>query len=974
MRQRPPTDVPNVDRRAPRGRVGLVVIGAVAFVVLTSLRGIAGFYTDYLWFDELDLTSVWRGILTAKVGLSVLFTLAFFVLMWANLAIADRIAPRFRPFGPEDEIVARYQELVGPYAGKVRVGMAALFALIAGTGASAQWGNWILFRNAVDFEVADPQFGLDLGFYVFRLPFLTRVVDWAFVALILVLVMTLVAHYLNGGIRLQSPVQRVTPQVKAHLSVLLGLLAVTKAAGYWLARYELLFSTRGPVDGGTYTDVNAQLPALNLLVVISVAAAVLFLVNIRLRGWVLPVIAVALWGLVSVAIGGIYPAFIQRFRVEPNELAREREFIARNIGATRAALNLAGVKEHRFEAADDLTSADLAENSETIRNVRLWDPPFLEQTYQRLQELRSYFRFNDVDIDRYGVDGRVTQVVLSARELKPEGLPSQSWVNRHLQYTHGYGAVLSPANAVTPEGQPDFLVSEIPPRGEPPITRPELYYGEELGGYAIANSQQAEIDFTTPEGTDQTSRYRGKGGVRLDSPVKRAALALRFGDLNIVTSSAITEQSRAIYFRDIRERVRTAAPFLKYDADPYPVVVGGRILWIVDAYTTTNRYPYAQRTSTDRLPAGSGLRGVPFNYVRNSVKVVVDAYDGTLTFYVVDEKDPIARAYRRAFPALFSTTPVPDQIRDHLRYPEDLFRVQSTAYGRYHIQDPSDFYGAADAWDVAQDPGSGRATTGGTTATTDLRGRPGPAQVRRMDPYYLLMRLPDEEEEDFLILQPFVPTSRDDTRKELSAFMIAKSDREDYGELETFVMPRDRQVDGPSLVDARIHQEPTISRELTLLDQSGSQVLQGNLLVIPIKNSLLYIRPLYVQAEATQVPEFKRAIVVYSNRVVMRDSLQQALAAIFGEAPQTLEQQPAAPGTPPGGPPPGPPVAPDVRSFLDQAADAFAEADAALRQGDLATFQRRYRDGVELVNRARGGAPAGTTTTTTTTTQRTTSA
>ncbi len=990
--RRPPPDVrpprqPPAPKRSQR-RVGLAAIVAVLFFLLTSLRGIAGFFTDYLWFEEVELTSVWKGVLGAKLGLTVIFVVTFFVLLWVNLVIADRLAPKFRPTGPEDEIVARYQEVVGPFAGKVRLGVAALFALLAGSGMSGQWRNWILYQNAVPFGTKDPQFKRDISFFVFKLPFLADVVNWAFVALLMALVMTAVAHYLNGGIRLQAPISRTTPQVKAHLSVLLGLLALVKAADYYLSRFELVFSQRGPVDGATFTDINASLPAIELLILISIAASVLFLVNIRLRGWVLPAIAVATWGIVSIAAASLYPAFVQKFQVEPNELSKESAFIARNIEATRAALDLTDVVEKDFSATTDLTAAQLKDNSETIRNIRLWDPPFLERTYRRLQEVRSYFRFNDVDIDRYEVDGRNTQVVLSARELNPDGLPSerQSWVSRHLQFTHGYGAVLSPANAVTSDGQPDFLVKDVPPQGNPEITRPEIYFGEDLGSYAVVNTGQEEVDFTKADGTDQTSQYGGKGGVLIDSRLKRTALSLRFGEVNLLTSAAITSESKALYYRDIRERAGMAAPFLRFDADPYPVVMDGRITWVLDGYTFTNRYPYAQRTDTNRLPEASGLRGVPFNYVRNAVKVVIDAYDGTLKFYVIDDEDPLIKSYQQAFPELFETEDAPVALQAHYRYPEDLFRVQTNAYGRYHMDKPSDFYRSADQWDIAQDPGagspSGAAAT--TTATDPVTGRISSTRETRMDPYYLLLRLPDEEKEDFLILQPFVPTSRDDSRKELTAFMVAKSDPENYGKIEVFVMPRNRLPDGPAIIDARINQEPSISSEISLLDRSGSQVLLGNLLVLPIEDSLLYVRPLYVQAERTQVPEFKKAIVVYGDRVVMRDTLQEALVTIFGDAPATLEEGPKdkGEGDPPADPAsPTPPseggegggnLAPNVQSLLDQASEAFAAADAALAARDLATFDRRYKEGVELVARARrealAGAPSGSGRATTSTT------
>jgi uncharacterized membrane protein (UPF0182 family) len=824
--------------------VALIVGAAILVFLLMSLRGIAGFYTDYLWFDEVGFTDVWRSVLGAKFLLAAVFSALFFVAMWASLAVGDRIAPRFRPIGPEDELVQRYREAVGPHATAVRTGLSALFALIFGLGVSSQWQNWILFRNSVSFGADDAQFGRDLGFFIFRLPFLSFVVDWLFVSVLIITFVTIVFHYLNGGIRLpQSSLERVTPAVKAHVSVLLAVLALLKAVAYYLQRYELSISTRGVVDGPSYTDVQAQLPAINLLIFISVVAALLLIANIFIRGWLMPGLAVGLWLLVSVLAGGVYPAFIQKFRVEPAEVTKERPYIQRNIAATRRAFGLENVETNAFEYREDLEQADLVTNAETLRNVRLWDPGFVSKTYQKLQEIRSYYRFNDVDVDRYNIGGRVTQTIVSARELDPDEIPSDSWINRHLTFTHGYGALLSPANAVSAAGQPDFYVKNVPPEGEPTIDQPRIYYGEGNRGYAIVGSKQREIDFQDQQGRTRSSSYAGEGGVRMNSLVRRVAFALRFGNLNPLISNEVTPESKAMYVRDIGERVRKAAPFLKYDADPYPVLHRGRIVWVYDAYTITSRYPYGQRANVDQLPPSSGLNA-SFNYIRNSVKVTIDAYDGTMKFYVFDNDDPLLRAYRKAFPSLFSPlSQMPEELRDHLRYPEDLFRVQTNMFGRYHISNPNDFYDASDAWNVSQDPGSGQVRN--TTATTATPGAQTQAQTAqqafrqtsaRMDPTYLLLRLPGEEKESFLILRPFVPASRTgDRQQNLTAFMTAKSDRDGYGKLQAFVMPRGIQIDGPALVNARILSTTAISREISLLDTGGSRVQQGNVLVIPYR-------------------------------------------------------------------------------------------------------------------------------------------
>jgi uncharacterized membrane protein (UPF0182 family) len=948
----PQSDVP---RRSRSGRVVVGLVIGLVFLVLLFARGIAGFYTDYLWFDSLNFTSVWSGVIVVKVGLFLAFTAGFFLLCWANLVLADRVAPAIRPAGPEEATLAEVRELLDRRPGAIRVGLALFLAFIFGSGAASRWQEWILFRNYVPFGADDPQFGRDIGFFVFQLPFLAFVTNVLFSALVVTLIVSAVAHYLNGGIRFQVPGRHVAQAVKVHLSVLAALVALVKAGNYYFDRFGLAFSTRGAVQGATYTDVNAQLPAFNLLIMISIVAALLFLVSIWRAGWALPITAVGLWCLVAVVAGSAYPALIQRFRVEPAESTREVEYIARNIAATRAAMGIDAVDIRPFAYDEQLSATALADNAETVRNIRLWDPQVLQRTYQRLQEVRTFYRFTDVDVDRYEIGGETTQIVLSARELNPDSLPSDTWENRHLAFTHGYGAVLSPANSVTSDGQPDFLVRNIPPQGEPAITEPRLYHGEAIGGYSIVNTGRDEIDFLREDGTAVANRYDGEGGVGIGSLTRRLAFALRFGDINPLISEFMTSDSRILYMRDVRDRVTTIAPFLRYDRDPYPVVLDGRIVWLVDAYTTSNMFPHAQLADLNRLNADSGLNH-QFNYVRNSVKVAIDAYDGDATFYIIDPDDPIAAAYAKAFPKLFSAEEPPPELRAHFRYPEDLFRVQTNMWGRYHISDANEFYSQSDRWNIAQDPGSAGSTPG--LVPVDASGVPiGRPRENRMDPYYLLMRLPGEERTEFLILQPFVPFSDDDSRRELSAFMVAKGDPDEYGELEVFVMPRDRQVDGPAIVNARINQDPDVSSLITLLSRAGSEVRLGNLVIIPIEQSLIYIRPLYVQATgANAVPELSKVIVAFGGRIEIRDTLQEALVAVFGDAPPTLEERPApGPGEPtePGAPAV---VSEEVRRLLDDAGRAFAEADAALRNGDPVLFATKVQEGRLAFDRARQAA------------------
>jgi uncharacterized membrane protein (UPF0182 family) len=996
---RAPQDLPRRQRRPIRGRVWILVGLVVLFILLTSLRSLAGFYTDYLWFQELHFTSVFRGVLVTQVLLAVFFTALFMALMLGNLTIADRIAPKFRAVGPEDEIVQRYREAIGPHAGKVRVIVSLIFALFVGIGTRSQWNNWLLFIHASSFPQTDPQFHKNIGFYVFQLPFINFVLNWLFVALIITLVITVIFHYLNGGIRVQSPGQRVTPQVKAHISVLLGALALVKAVGYWFERYGLTLSTKHVVDGATYTSVHADLPAKNLLILIAVAAAVLFIINIRHKGWTLPIIAVALWGLVWVLVGGIYPAFIQAVQVDPSENVKERPYITRNIASTRTAFGINNVATRPFQGAADLTASAVAQgttNFQSLQNIRLLDPAFVGDAFNRLQEIRTYYQFNDLDIDRYVINGQMAPTLSAVRELNSSDVPS-GFVNKHLQYTHGYGAVLSEANqdGVNPaDGTPNFLLSDIPPvapAGTPQLNTdqgPKVYYGEGQSGYVIVKSKQPELDYQDKAGNNVTSQYGGTGGVPMGSILRRVAFFLRFGDINPLISGQVTSRSRIMYVRDIQARVRKAAPFLKYDSDPYAVILNGRMYWVQDAYTVTSRYPYSQRANLDRMPANSGLQ-TQFNYVRNSVKVVIDAYNGSIRFYVVDPTDPIVKTYMKAFPKLFTPGDQMDKLnpglRAHLRYPEDLFRVQTNMYGRYHLTDPNGFYTQANAWTISQDPGSGSPAAAQVVPQLGPNGQPLPPRQKRMDPTYLLTTLPGETQQSFLILQPFVPVSPSDKQQNLTAFMTAKSDPGNYGQLEAFVTPPGQLIDGPALVNSAINANSDISKEITLLNQQGSQVKLGNVITVPINQSLVYVQPLYIQAQTNPVPRLDDVIVVYNGQAVHGGSLNSALCQLpFGQQfcalpggnlPPPSQQVNNSTGTstgttttpsttPSGGssttapPSTGPPANATISQLLADAQAHFSNAQTALKNGDLATYQREIQAAQADVQQAQSLAAA----------------
>lgn len=973
MIERDPSPIPI--RPVPRGRRLLIVVGVALFVLLLSLRGIATFWTDFLWFDSVGFGSVWTTLIFSRVMLVLVATVVAVVLLYVNLVVADKLSPpqSLAAGSPDEEIVERFQDWVRTRRLRFRLAISGFFGLLIGLGAGAWWQDWLLFRNAETFGTTDPVFGSDIGFYVFTVPFYRDLFGWAFQFFLITFLIVAAIHYLNGGVQMLPRSQRVAPGVKVHLSVLLAIIAILKAGGYWLDRFDLLYSSRGAAYGATYTDVNAQLPALNLLIGISLLAAVLLLVNIRMKGWTLPSVAVGLWLVTSIALGGIWPAAVQRFSVEPDELNKELEFVERNIEFTRAAYGLDEVQVRNFAAAEDLTADVLQDNAPTIDNIRLWDPSVLLTTYRQLQELQPFYQFADVDVDRYMLDGELTQVMLSARELDTAGVPGGGWVNQHLVYTHGYGAVLSPANTVTSQGQPDFLVKDIDRDLEAPeavqISQARIYFGETVASsdFVIVGTQEQEVDFpieTAGEGSVELlafNSYDGLGGVEIGSIFRRAAFALRFADINTLISGQITSDSKVLMVRNLRDRLEKAAPFLAADTDPYLVVdSGGNLVWVQDMYTFTDRYPYStpvddseSTASANDVPAFGRLStasGLPndFNYIRNSVKATVDAYDGTITFYVFDDTDPMVRAYQRIFPDLFtSRDQMPAELLDHLRYPEDLFRVQSDVYTRYHVVDSRVFYNNGAPWQIARDPS--------TTASQQQRVN-FPSDNRPMVPYYLLMQLPGEADLSYLLLQPFTAA----TRPNMVSFLVAKSDQADYGELISFELPRESFVDGPGQIGARINQEPVISREFSLLSQGGSDVIQGNMLVVPIEESIMYVQPIYVSADPqlsastsdiAALPEVKFVIVVYGDRIIMRETLGEALQAVFGDPSAPVVDDPT---TDPGTDNPLPDdVTEAVSELLSQADIAFARAEDALRAANLAEYQAQVAEAQRLIDQAR---------------------
>lgn len=873
---------------ARRTRVGLIV-AVVVIVLLPILSGNAiTFFTDWLWFDSVGQLDVVKTRILARVVLwltGALIVAGFLAINW--LFLPRRLLGRLRL-----QIRGKGRASITVGAQLLTIFLSAMGALVALTMASTVAGRSMMvlrFLHGVSFGLIDPIFGLDASFYVFKLPLYRFLVGWTMGLVVVTLVGNALIYVLAGRVREAEAV--------GHLSVLGALFLAGRAVSYQLERWALLESSAGVVYGAGYTDIHARIPLLYLLTAVVVVGALLLLVNIFLRRWRLLLYAGGAWVVLGL-IGQSYPAAVQRFTVEPNELALERGYIAHNIDFTRYAYGLDDVQESDYEVTDDLTAEDIEASRDTLENVRLWDWKPLRATYEQIQEIRTYYTFADVDIDRYTLDGRLRQVNLAVREVDIEQMreDARTWINQHLIYTHGYGLCLSPVAAVTEEGLPQLLVRNIPPESEAPtleIKRPEIYFGEKTSNYVIVNTTEDEFDY--PSGDQNVySRYEGDAGVAVGGLLRRIAFALRFSSSPVLLSNATSADSRILFHRLLADRVEMVAPMLWYDADPYPVIVDGRIIWLYDAYTWTDRFPYSRPT-----------RGL--NYIRNSVKVAIDAYSGEMTFYVVDSGDPLIQTYQSIFPELF--TPVEEMdpaLREHWRYPEQLFLIQADLYGAYHMQDPRVFYNQEDLWQTPM----------------EVRG----SEQTEMSPYYVTVQLPGSEQTEFMLIRPYVPAGK----QNMIAWLYADSDGSDYGQLGLYKFSKESLVYGPMQVESRIDQDPTISEQLTLWNQRGSSVNRGNLIVTPIDGSLLYIEPIYLQAEASRIPELKRVVVSYQNRVAMEGTLSESLDKVLAGARVTEEPGPQ-PET--GGEPT--PVPTGRVAELARSAEAhFEAAQQCLQEGD----------------------------------------
>jgi len=930
---------------------------ALLVVALLFLFGnqFLGLVVEWLWFGEVGQRRVFWTILGARAQLALLFGVAFFLVTFLNVWLARRASPPLTPHYDDFPIRVRVGRMARTGLSLLLLGGSLVAGFLAGLEASGHWDDYLRFLHPVSFGRLDPVFHQDLGFYVFRYPFWSYLYSWAFLALILVTAATVLVYYFDRAVEVLQGYAHVAPRVRVHLSVLLGFIALLKAWGYRLDAYALLYSTNGSFYGAGYTDVHARLLALNLLLALAVAAAAGFFLNAVLRLLWLPAAALGLMVVASLLLGGAYPAFVQRFTVQPNELVAERPYIQRHLAMTRAAYGLDQVQASPFGQTMPLTPANVRRNQATIQNIRLWDYRPLKQTYQQLQRLKPYYSFPDVDIDRYRIGGQSRQAMLAARELKQSDLQAEArrWVNEWLEYTHGYGFVMNPVNEATPDGSPLFWAGDAPQRSpaDLPMTRPQIYFGHSDSAPVIAPSRTAEFDYPTISEAARTT-YAGTGGVPIGGSLRRLLFATYFGETNLLLSHSITPDSRILFNRKIDERAARIAPFLAYDADPYLVVAEGRLFWIQDAYTTSDHYPYSlsagefarnmRRWSMDSLqPDEEGN----FNYARNSVKIVTDAYNGTIRFYVADSADPVIRSYQAAFPSLFvPMRAMQPSLRAHIRYPEGLFTVQAGLFENYHVTDPAVFFQRSDKWEFPTE----QVTVDETHMVVGEGGVPVPqtapaTHTLPMEPFYVTMRLPDGVGEEFILMLPY----QIERPPSMPAWLCARCDGEKYGHLRAYFFPTG--VDGPSQAESFIQQNPDISRDVSMWDQHGSKVIWGNLLALPLDQSILYVKPLFLTSETNSLPRLTRVILVNSRRSVMRPTLAEALEALVREQTTAAEgtvnakaepglQQPttaaaAAPGTTPG-----PPLSGTVSALVSQANQAYESATKAQQRGDWAAY------------------------------------
>jgi uncharacterized protein len=976
--------VPNLSLRRRRGPLGptIAIIVALGFVVSIM----ASVWTEVLWYDSVGFADVFTTQLTTRVLLFVVGFVLVAALVASSLVIGYRTRPIYAPVTAQQQNLDQYREAIEPLR---RIGMVlipAILGLLAATGASGQWKTFLLWRNSVDFNVDDPQFGMDLSFFVFTLPWIRFVLGFLTMALVMALIAAAFTHYVYGGLQIQSRAERTTRAARTHLAVLLAVLVLVRAANYWFDRYALATKDSPLLTGIRYTDANAVLPAKAILAIAAIMTAGMFIAAIWTRSWRLPVVGVALLVVTSIVVGSIYPALVQRFQVRPSEKTLELPYIERGIEATRAAYGIKDVEIQEYTAATTASSGQLRDDAETIPGIRLVDPIVVSPTFKQLQSVKSYYAFPDaLDVDRYTVEGKVRDTVLAVRELDLDGIPAnqRNWLNDHTVYTHGFGLVAAYGNQRTADGAPVFYERNIPQAGELPDFEPRIYFGEQSPSYSIVGgpdgSSPREFDYpdNSPAGQKNVT-YSGEGGVALGSLPRKLAYALKYRELNLLLSDAVNERSRILDHREPLERVERVAPWLTPDGNPYPAVVDGRVQWIIDGYTTSDAYPYSKLTEIDTAtsdsvtarsssvqPIGQGK----VNYIRNSVKATVDAYDGSVRLYTWDEQDPVLKAWSKAFDnTVLPMSQISADLMSHLRYPEDLFKVQRQMLNRYHVTDASSFYGGQDFWEIPEDP----------------------AQEASVDqpPYYLTLKMPEQEDARFSITTTFKPVG---DRQLLTGFLAVDAEpgstagrpSQDYGTMRLLTLPKDSQVSGPGQVQNEIGSSNATSPDSALnlsqflnnARQSGSRVTLGNLLTLPVGGGLLYVQPIYVRAQGDSAFPLQRATVVaFGDKLAWAYTLDGALDGLFGGNSGATAGDSGTGGTggtpttpPTGGTPTKPPAA-DAAALAKALTDiqaAYAAGQKALRDGDFAAYGTAQKQLDDAIKRAVAASPQGGSTTVT---------
>ena len=905
-----------------KNRTPLIITGAVIFAIGAAFVSLGGYYIDWLWFESVGFTSVWSTVLFTRIQLFLIVGILTSALLSVNIYIAYKRRPLYVPMNIEVSGVERLRAQIEPVRRWVFLGITAAVIYFAGTSGMIFWREWLQFRNSTDFGVTDPQFNLDISFFAFKLPMYQALIGWGISTLVLAALASAFVHYMYGGIRTDVQTDRTTVAARVQISILLGLIVLLKAVAYWFDRYALALQEGRLITGLTFSDVNALLPAKAILSAIAVVCSLLFFANIIRRSWLLPAAGTALLVISSVLIAGVYPAAIQQFQVKPSESSKEAPYIQRNIDATRAAYDLAGVEVIDYNAKISTTSGQLAKDAATIANIRLMDPNVLTATFNQLQQIKPYYTFPDsLDIDRYTIDGVSRDVVVALRELNIDGNPSRNWINDHLVYTHGFGFVAAFGNTVDADGKPSFLVGDIPPTDGLGEFQPRVYFGENFPNYSIIGGKKTDnpVEFDYPDDASPNGQrnytYTGEGGVPVGSLINKLLFAINYGEQRIILSNLINADSKIIYNRLPRERVEKVAPWMTLDGDPYPAIVDGKIIWIIDGYTTSAGYPYSRSTAlADATEDALSNRSV--NYIRNSVKATVDAYDGTVTLYQWDEKDPVLKTWMKAFPGTVKAkSSMSKDLLDHIRYPEDMFRVQRDVLSSYHVKSAAAYYGGQDFWRVPRDPSTFGANAGA------------------QPPYYMSLQMPGSDKSNFSLTTPFVPRGG---RENLSAFAAVNATAgPDYGKITVLQLPRSTNIPGPSQVASNFEAKPEVANTLSLLRQGGADVVLGSLLTLPVGDGLLYVQPVYVRATANTAayPLLQKVLVSFGDVIGFDDSLKGALDQVFGgnSGTSSTSQNPTATTDDENA---------DLASALQSARQAISDGNAALAKGDFAAFGR----------------------------------